>query len=149
MKKDLKEISCPNCQSSNITIRRKITQQELTNSEESTIKTEPIIYECTCQDCGKKFTIHLGYRNYFVCINPLPIDEEKKIHLLETFQSDSPLEKDYKIISIESKNKKEKELTYLLLTKEEEFPKIISKETVEEVKKDPPKIFYLSRFKKL
>lgn len=147
MKKDFKNLSCPNCQSSNITIRRKNIQPEdaKNSQEESTIKTEPIIYECTCQDCNKKFEVHQGYRTYFTCCHPIPIDEDKNIHLLATYQSDSPLENDYKLISI--KETDQKHLIYLLLMKNNNYPIEVSQELINEIVEEPPKVFSLIKKK--
>ena len=150
MKKDFKNLSCPNCQSSNITIRRKKIQQEQAKDsiEESPIKTEPIIYECTCQDCNTKFEENHGYRTYFICAHPMPIDEEKNIHLLATYQSDSPLENNYRLISVKTNNNKEEGLIYLLLTKDKNYPIVVSKELINKMVKESPKVLSLISNKK-
>lgn len=148
MKKDKKMLSCPNCKSSNVTLQKKNIQKEFnddSSQEKNIIKTEPIVYECTCQDCNYKYDVNVGYRNYFICANPMPVDESKKVKLLATYNSDSPLEKDYKIISVQTDSNNKSEVTYLLLLKEEDFPKVISKETLEEVKQEPPKVFSLHK----
>ena len=138
MKKELKNLTCPNCNSSNITIR--IKKENHPENKEEIIKTEPITYECTCQDCHTKYEISKGYNQYFVCQRPLPLNESKSIKLLATYNTDSPLEENYKVISI---NNEKEESVYLLVFENEELPVPVSKEAIDEVVVDPPKILTL------
>ena len=140
MKKKLKKLSCPNCQSTNINLTKKIETEEPNELSIDAIKIKPIKYECTCLDCNHTFEINYGYSKSFIFVNPLPINETKSLNLLATYQTDSPFEKNYKIISAESNNNK----VYLVLVEDEELPILLSEEAINEIMSDPPKVLSLS-----
>ena len=138
--KNLKKPSCPNCQSTNITLTKKIESENTNNPSEEIIKINPIEYECTCLDCHHTFKLNYGYSKSFIFANPLPINKTKTLNLLAIYQTDSPFEKNYKIISAESDNNK----VYLVLMDDEKLPILLSNESFNEIITDPPKILSLS-----
>ena len=138
MKKEIKNLSCPICHSNNITIYKKNTDKEQIEYNDTT-KIRPNLYECHCLDCNHTYKISYGYETQTVCANPTPLNGLKDVKILSYYKSDSPLDKNYKIISIEN----DKEQAYLIFAEEEEFPIMLSKEKVPEMIKEPPKVLTL------
>ncbi|MBQ6135698.1 MAG: hypothetical protein IJI60_05220 [Bacilli bacterium] len=148
MKNNLNQLlQCPNCNSLNVDI--KLKEKE---GEEGYIYNNPItkirsqVYTCKCKDCGYEHEFHYGYEKQFLPFQPFPANDLNDIRILSIYQSDSPLEKNYKIVSLENSiydEKNKQEIIYLLFIEGEEYPVLLSKETIEEIINDPPKIHTL------
>ena len=149
MKKNLAQsLKCPECNSKNIDI--KLKEKE---GEEEYIYNNPITkirsqsYICKCRDCGHEYEIHYGYEKQFLPLRPFPANSLNDAKILSTYESDSPLEKNYKLVAVEHSvyddAKEEKALAYLLFIEGEDFPILLSEEKTEELKKEPNKVLTL------
>lgn len=151
MKKNLNQsLQCPICNSLNISIKLKEKKKgeiiEFTENN-STKKIRNQTYQCKCNECGYVYEKEYGYEIEMNSITPTPINNLNDVKILSIYNSDSPLEKNYKIVSLEQsiydENKNKKELVYLLFIEGEEFPILLSKETIDKIINDQPKVHTL------
>ncbi len=134
MKKEKMNLSCPKCYSNNIAIHKK--EKEVSNNP---VQISPITYECECQECHHKYELHYGYEAQINCIKPVPIDGYDNVKLLSSYKSDSPLDQNYKIVSINN----DKDESFLLFIEDEQYPLLLSKDNIKEMKEEPPKVLTL------
>lgn len=149
MKKNLAQsLKCPECSSKNIDI--KLKEKE---GEEEYIYNNPITkirsqsYICKCRDCGHEYEFHYGYEKQILPFRPFPANGLNDVKILSTYESDSPLAKNYKLVTVENsiygENQEEKALAYLLFIEGEDFPVLLTEEKTEELKKEPNKVLTL------
>ncbi len=132
-------LTCPNCKSSNLVFHKKLAKEE-TEEEHSYVKIKPNTYECKCNECGHEYEINCGYEKQYTFKNTSPCIYFDNANILSIYISDSPLEKNYKIVSLEHITEtNKKELIYLLLVEEEDVPILLSKETIKEMIEEPEK----------
>ena len=138
MKKEKLNLSCPQCSSENIILRKK--QNTMTDSrKENPIQLNPITYECECQNCHHKFELKQGYETQITCAKPVPIDGYKNVELLASYKSDSPFDLNYKIVTIHNKEDE----SYLLFVEDQQYPILLSKQNVPDIIDEPPKVLTL------
>lgn len=145
MEKIKTSLGCPNCRSSNTraSVEYQNVQTKYIEEQNASINTRQKVYNCECHNCGYKYIVNHGFEKHIVFEKPHPINCLEDISLLATFETESGFELDYKICStIHSpyeKNTDLKEIIYMMLIEGEEYPVIISKQTVEEMIKEPTK----------
>ena len=139
MKKIKTSLGCTNCHSSNIQISMEFTDEKIKFNEEEKVKiiTRKKIYNCTCNNCGNKYSVNHGNERYCLFEQPNYINCSGDVRLLATFDTESGFESGYKLCAITyspyETNIASKEETYLMLIEGEEFPVVISKKTVQEL----------------
>lgn len=141
MKKIKTSLGCSNCSSSNIEFSIEYCNEKVKSIEEedrvAKIMTRQKVYNCKCNTCGHNYIVDHGNEKYILFEKPYSINCLGDINLLATFDTESGFEHSYKICSTTyspfEKNTNSKEEIYLMLIEGEEFPVIISKQTVEEI----------------
>lgn len=137
MNKIITSLGCPNCNSSNIQASVEFIDEKIKINEEEKVKviTRQKIYNCKCNNCGKKYSVNHGNERYCLFEQPYPINCLGDICLLATFDTESG--RGYKLCLTDyypyEVNTGLKEETYLLLIEDEEFPVVISKKTAQEI----------------
>ena len=133
-------LTCPNCKSPNIEFHKKLANKETEEEEYTYVKIKPNTYECKCQECGYEYEIDCGYEKQYTFKNSSPCIYFNNANILSIYMSDSPLEKNYKIVSLEHiKDQKEKEYIYLLLVEGEDVPILLSEDSVREMMEESEK----------
>ena len=151
MKKIRLSLGCPNCNSSNIesilTFNDEKTEQNEYCDEPVTITTREKIYECKCNDCMHEYKVNHGYEKYTVFSNPCAINCLGDVHLLALYESESGFESNYKIVSINSspydESVNQQETSYFMFIDGEEFPVLLSKQSIGEMIESPKKAHVL------
>ena len=145
MKKINKSLVCSNCYSSNVQYSIEFRNEQIKYNEDSNTKTitRQKFYNCKCNDCGHNYIVDHGSEKYILFEKSCPINCLGDINLLVTYDTESGFEHSYKICSITSspydENIDSKEISYLMFIEGEEFPVLISKETVVEIIEEPNK----------
>lgn len=138
-------LGCKNCHSSNIEYSIEYLDEKISiiKEENAKIITRQKNYNCKCNNCGHNYIIEHGIERYVLFEKPCPINCLGDINILATFETESGFELNYKICSTTYSpyegHENLKELTYMMLIEGEEYPVIISKQTVEEMIKEPSK----------
>lgn len=145
MKNISKSLGCPNCKSSNIeanfTFCDEVNEQTTYYSEDATLSSRRKVYECKCHDCNYKYKVDYGYEKYIVFSKPVAVNCSNDVHLLALYESE--MDRNYKIVSINyssyDKNNNSEETSYFMFIDGEEYPILLSKQTIEEIIKCPDK----------
>ena len=133
-------LTCPNCKSTNVEFHKKLAKKEAYEKENTYAKIKQNTYDCKCQECGQEFELNCGYEKQYIFKNASPCIYFNNANILSIYMSDSPLEMNYKIISLEhiTENNR-KEYIYLLLVEGEDVPILLSEESINEMIEEPEK----------
>ena len=139
MEKINTSLGCPNCHSADIQDSMEFLNEKTSFIKEDNVKiiTRQKIYNCKCNSCGHNYVVDHGNEKYILFEQPYPIHCSEDVCLLAVFETESGFERGYKLCSTTyspyEKNTDSKEEVYLMLIEGEEFPVVISKETVQEM----------------
>lgn len=147
MKKINTSLACPNCTSSNIQCSLEYHDKKIKhcNDSENTIKiaTRKKVYNCKCNSCGHNYIVNHGIEKYVSFEKPYQINCLGDVNLLAVYDTESGFEHGYKICSITQspydKNTNSEGIIYLMLIEGEEFPILLSKQTIDKIIDNPNK----------
>ena len=136
-------LACQNCGSTNIQSSsqiydKKIEKIEYYDDVPATKITKKKLYNCKCNVCGHTYTVDYGTSEFILFESPQRENCSDDVDLIAFYETDFGF--NYKICSIISssydKNIKTREKIYLMLIEGEEYPVLLSKQTVDEMIED-------------